>query len=334
MKHACFIAAAVAVALLGFAAPANATHVSCGETITANTLLDSDVDCPAGTEAGVVIGASNITLNLGGFAIRAPAGSFAFAGIVENPGPVSGVQIRGGSGGGGTIEGFDNGVVLRASDSLVQGLTITAGLSGISLTGDRNSALLNVIEVAGGTGGAGIGFGGNNAYATRNTVRAANNGITTTGLNPRIVVNRIECGGYGIAIQEYAGSAFAVVARNSVTGCGWGIDATEPQPEGPGASVRRNLVTGNGYGMFVADPNAYVWCNTANDNTGRAGIEIAFGGATVKENTANNNAQFGIEAVAFTNDGGGNAATGNGITNCVNVPCGTTSTCTRSVGAG
>jgi large repetitive protein len=56
------------------------------------------------------------------------------------------------------------------------------------------------------------------------------------------------------------------------------------------------------------------------------------GGPTVEENTANNNAFFGIEAVHGANDGGGNAATGNGEVNCVGVPCGTTSTCPRSAG--
>ena len=43
---------------------ASAGHVSCGDTITVDTTLDSDlVDCP---NNGIVIGADNITLDLNG----------------------------------------------------------------------------------------------------------------------------------------------------------------------------------------------------------------------------------------------------------------------------
>jgi parallel beta-helix repeat protein len=46
------------------AGPAAASHVSCGDTITADTTLDSDlVDCP---NHGIVIGADGITLDLNG----------------------------------------------------------------------------------------------------------------------------------------------------------------------------------------------------------------------------------------------------------------------------
>jgi parallel beta-helix repeat protein len=46
------------------AGPAFASHVSCGDTITADTTLDSDlVNCP---NHGIVIGADNITLDLNG----------------------------------------------------------------------------------------------------------------------------------------------------------------------------------------------------------------------------------------------------------------------------
>jgi parallel beta-helix repeat protein len=46
------------------ASPASASHVSCGDTITADTTLDSDlVNCP---NHGIVIGADNVTLDLSG----------------------------------------------------------------------------------------------------------------------------------------------------------------------------------------------------------------------------------------------------------------------------
>ena len=66
--------ASLAVVLLAVAAPGSmgggrtpASHVSCGDTITADTTLDSDlIDCP---NNGIVIGADDITLDLNGHRI-------------------------------------------------------------------------------------------------------------------------------------------------------------------------------------------------------------------------------------------------------------------------
>lgn len=41
-------------------------EISCGQTITENTILEADLACPPGTEYAIVIGASNINLDLGG----------------------------------------------------------------------------------------------------------------------------------------------------------------------------------------------------------------------------------------------------------------------------
>ncbi len=59
------LALAVAGAMGGGRAPAS--HVACGDTITADTTLDSDLsDCP---NHGIVIGADDITLDLNGHRI-------------------------------------------------------------------------------------------------------------------------------------------------------------------------------------------------------------------------------------------------------------------------
>jgi large repetitive protein len=61
------VLAPIALLLMGCslafgAGPASASHVSCGDTITADTRLDGDlVDCPSN---GIVIGANNVTLDL------------------------------------------------------------------------------------------------------------------------------------------------------------------------------------------------------------------------------------------------------------------------------
>jgi parallel beta-helix repeat protein len=66
----------VAAALAWAAAPAHATHVSCEQTVTADTVLDSDLDCLF-LPAAITIGAPGISLDLGGYTVR---------GRIRNPG--------------------------------------------------------------------------------------------------------------------------------------------------------------------------------------------------------------------------------------------------------
>ena len=79
-----------------------ASHVSCGDTITTDTTLDSDlVNCP---NNGIVIGASNITLDLNGHTIDGdgtlvdpcPEGATCDVGV-DNSAGHSGVTVKGGS---------------------------------------------------------------------------------------------------------------------------------------------------------------------------------------------------------------------------------------------
>jgi hypothetical protein len=90
-------------------------EISCGETITENTTLDADLACPEGTEYTIVIGASNITLDLGGHTLsgHAPGTGVLSAGYDH-------ITIRNG-----TIEGFNDGVFLiDTQTATVENLTI------------------------------------------------------------------------------------------------------------------------------------------------------------------------------------------------------------------
>ncbi len=61
------LAATLAAVLAVTGGEASADHLSCGDTITADTTLDSDlVDCP---NSGIVIGANGVTLDLNGHTI-------------------------------------------------------------------------------------------------------------------------------------------------------------------------------------------------------------------------------------------------------------------------
>jgi parallel beta-helix repeat protein len=81
--------------------PSSASHVSCGDTITADTTLDNDLlDCPSN---GIVIGADDVTLDLNGHTIagdgeavrRCRRGEFCDTGVVNDG--HDGVTVRDGS---------------------------------------------------------------------------------------------------------------------------------------------------------------------------------------------------------------------------------------------
>src|SRR6188472_1225807 len=122
-----------AFVLVVVAAPAKANHVQCGDVITQDTKLDSDlVNCPGD---GVVIGADGITLDLNGHLIDGTGFPTSGAGVDNNAGH-DGVAITGGR-----IQQFAAGVQLtNASDNVITRLTVTASPLGISVQGgsDRN----------------------------------------------------------------------------------------------------------------------------------------------------------------------------------------------------
>jgi parallel beta-helix repeat protein len=110
-------------ALLGFAlfaTPSEASHVSCGETITQDRTLDSDLqNCPG---AGVVIGASGITLNLNGHTIdgTVPHGACGTLYGVDNSAGHDDVTVKDG-----TVKQFDDGIeLIGASENRLSGLNV------------------------------------------------------------------------------------------------------------------------------------------------------------------------------------------------------------------
>ena len=93
--------------------PALASHVRCGDTITTDTTLDSDlVNCP---NTGIVIGANNITLDLNGHTIDGdgtpvdpcPEGEACDVGVLNRAGYDRLTIV------GGTIRQFGVGIVVE-----------------------------------------------------------------------------------------------------------------------------------------------------------------------------------------------------------------------------
>lgn len=122
-----FIAGALILLLVaGSAGVAEARHVSCGQVITEDTVLDSNVGpCP---EGGVVIGADDITLDLNGHRVFG----------TEEPGEGAGILLEGRSGVrviDGKVSLFDAGVaIIGGSGNTVTGMRVVNNVG----TGDTD----------------------------------------------------------------------------------------------------------------------------------------------------------------------------------------------------
>jgi parallel beta-helix repeat protein len=151
-----------------------ASHVSCGQTITTDTKLDSDlVNCP---NNGIVIGADNITLDLNGHVIDGDGTEFSACPTDEpcDTGVVdlghSGVTIKGG-----TVREFGLGaLVVGATDSRVTGLALSNNLFlGLIVADSSRSEIDRIAASKNGltTDQAGIGvFDSRELVITRNAV--------------------------------------------------------------------------------------------------------------------------------------------------------------------
>lgn len=138
------------------ASPAVADTVTCGQTITQSTTLSADVGpCPGD---GIILGADNITVNLGGHTISGVA-AMGNGSAGARLGGRTGVIVKKG-----TITGFDAGVVIDGgSHNTIRGLSIHDNIGQLDMGGDFGD-------------GVAIGVG---APSASNTVR--DNTITHNG---------------------------------------------------------------------------------------------------------------------------------------------------------
>jgi parallel beta-helix repeat protein len=272
-----------------------AQQVNCGDIITQNTTLHSDlINCPAN---GVVIGAAGITLNLDGHTIDGEVGSNDG---VDNPNGFDNLVIKDG-----TIRDFDNGVeMVNAKKVTLRGLTIqTVGNNGMNLFDFDDSVIEDNLLFGNGNVGISLNAGGvlgsNDNRIKRNTIlNTPNEGIQLT-----------------------AGSRGNMLSRNIALNNGTGIfiDAGVT-----GTKIERNHADNNTTDGIFIDAGATrtkLERNHADNNTDD-GIQVDSAATTITRNHANINHDLGIEAVAGVTDGGGNKATANGnAAQCTGVVC-------------
>jgi len=130
--------------LVVLAAPASAAVHSCGDVITASETLSNNIGpCPVGGPnfgSGLVIGASNIVLDLGGHTITGSASTNT------SPTEQAGVTFRGVSGStlkNGIVVNFDAGVqIVGGSGNTVSAIRAHDNINHSALTGTQNACNL------------------------------------------------------------------------------------------------------------------------------------------------------------------------------------------------
>lgn len=201
-------------------APASADVLQCGQVVTQDTRLENDLDCNIGT--GIVIGADNVTLDLGEHTVRG-TGVFARVGVLS-------VGHTGDTVRNGTASGFGRG--FQVDYGVVSRVQATGNGTGVLATGtvvSRSVLSDNGVGVVGGP------------LVDRNLVTDNVDGI----VNSYGTVSRNTVTGnavHGIALSGGdAASITGVVEHNTVERNGRdGIFS-----ETPGAFIAKNRANGN-----------------------------------------------------------------------------------------
>ena len=342
-----FVLAGAAFLAIGRGNQALASHVRCGDTITTDTRLDSDlINCP---NNGIVIGADGVTLDLNGHTIDGTG--TPFAGCAQR-------------------ETCDSGVVAEGHDgvTVMHGSVREFAFTGVNLGPGRHIRVLDLFAVRNGFGiafykcvrclvrnSSGSGsipptFSGaagmlmirshhvrilHNSFrhngnwgirvedSTHNLIRGSllsrnqETAIILVDSNRnRVRYNRSVRGGEGILV---ANGNQNVIARNRVFGAGLKIEG------GRGNLIARNLIARgapeDGVHVDGQAKHTLLRRNRVRQSMDD-GFDVESRTTKLTGNRAVGNVDLGFEAVRGVIDGGGNIARGNGDPRqCVNVAC-------------
>jgi len=268
---------------------ATADGLSCGETVTQDVTLTHDlVDC---TGDGLIVGASGITIDLGGYTIDGDDDTSLSGGAgIRIASPYNDVAVLKG-----TITGFSQGVQLDSTTgNNVSRLSATDNVRGIDLA----NAWGNVIEKNTVTSSALDGIRVNGVASDDNVVRknvVTGNvfGITASddADDNLITKNQVSESVYGISVFVRANRT--EVSRNDVFDNV--VVGIQIEWDSDDAIVARNTVSGNGLGILVKETvsSATVERNDVFGNTGD-GIHIGGASGSVDRNDVFDNGGYGI----------------------------------------
>ncbi len=277
---------ATASAVVG-AGPAVAAHVACGQTILVSTTLDSDV---GPCSDGLVIGADNVTLDLGGFTLRGTPATGEGPGVLVSG--RTGVTVTNG-----TLTEFDTGVAIEGGS----GNTVTR----LNLVGNRgagdygegvlvsdstgNTISFNRITNNGPYGGISLLVASNNLVENNEIVGNNMSTTNTSGIrlenigrrasNGNTIRNNVVQGSALDGIQLFAGASNNTVSRNLVTNNN--RDGITAFAGSTGNTIEDNQVRNNGFGPI---PGSGIYIRSA------AGTFPAPANNIIRRNTSIGNA--------------------------------------------
>lgn len=291
---ALLIPVALAVVL---AAPAAAQAVTCGQVVKDDLTLKSDLDCSAGGTAGLIVGANDITIDLGGKTIKGAGPEDNNEGIL-NEGHDN-VTIKNG-----VVTSFKDQVYFsNVAKNRVTKLSLRAGTPGVG----------NGVYSSYGTGNR---FVGNRIFNPNYGFQLINGSQNTIAGNKIIEANR------GVFTTN---EAFDDISDN--VSKGFSISTTAFYSQADYRNTYENDVADGGYQGFYVNMPRGVLINgaRANDN-GYAGIYVdstatcGSCSAAVKHSEASKNSEYGIYAV-FPIVSRHNTALGNRYYNCHLAAC-------------
>lgn len=270
-------AAALVVASFTPAAAEASEPLTCGTTIIANTVLTADLDCTESGGDGLIIGADNVVLDLGGFTI---SGGNSDAGIrvtYQNTAQVLN----------GTITGFAAGIEIQQSTGVtVTGLDISAHDRGINVGGGGGHLLEKNNLHGHGRDAIRVAVSNNNVIS-KNTVteNVYGIGIADDSSGTRVEKNVADKNRY-FGIAAYTGATNTVFEKNMVSNTTF--DGISASADTTFTHLEKNQVTTSGDdGIDIDTPSATLIKNTSTDN-GDLGIE-APEGVTAEKNLAARN---------------------------------------------
>jgi parallel beta-helix repeat protein len=285
------------------ASQASASHVSCGDLITEDTTLDSDLNCPA--SPALEIGADGIELDFDGHTVALmPTAGGA---VILNDGH-DGVTIKDGT----ALTGLA--ISLRNADhNRIENMVAFGGFgTGIALVNSDENRIVRT-EAGGDEGGVGLRGGSDNNVVERSRLSAGIGSSLSVYDSDENLVRRNLLDRTETATLTVGRAADATtIARNELSAncalavlfCGDGIFV---QSEATNTLLVRNAVSGYTGGGFFGHFGD--------------GIHVESPSTTLTRNVSNDNARWGIFAVPGVVDGGHNTASGNLVGQCLNVSC-------------
>ena len=215
---------------------------TCGQVVRTNALLTRDLSCAG--RAGVVVGASGITINLNGFTVHGDRSSGRYG--IDDLNGFDRVTVENG-----VVRNFDYGLVgFGANRLVVSGLVVSGNTSGgIFVVGSTpqiqsSKALRNgedgiyvlgtwaTVQSSTGSANAGSGIYVSGAFSRIRSSTASDNdsdGIVVAGNAARLEHNRTEANGVTVGTSDWARLGILVFSYTTApTGTNVARDNTDP----------------------------------------------------------------------------------------------------------